>query len=500
MIVSARRLLPGATTQGSTLGQAGLLIGLCVALAIAGGLLTAAVHPLAGFGLLVGAGVGLGMLFKLDVALMAFVGTVYLLPFAKIPLRIGVSLTFLDVILTVLLLTWLGRAVARRDGELAGSPVHPLVLIFLGLILTSLMLGIQSMTGDLMRLFLKLLNSIIFFFTITNLVRDRAQFTRLLRWTIWAAGIEAAIALILYVLSPNPAATILGLLRPFEYPTGPGVIRYVAGTPTLRAIGTSVDPNVFGGMLVLILPLAIAYVLAKDGPIRRRFLIALVGALTMALLLTMSRGAWLGAVAGFGLIATFRYRRLWVVAAIAAAVFFLIPQSDQFVERFQAGVQLQDRATLMRLGEYKDALRLIQTYPFFGVGFGSAPDIDLYIGASSVYLLIAEEMGLIGLGAYLLTMIVLFWYAIGVYRAAPDDYWSTTILGCLAGVTGALVTGIFDHHYFNLYFPHSIALFWFLVGLTVIACRLAEAERPAEVRRFSVGRRLRPLTVREPTA
>ncbi|HEX2173568.1 MAG TPA: O-antigen ligase family protein, partial [Dehalococcoidia bacterium] len=391
MTFSARHVFPSTPSQiGATPAQIALVVGVCLVAGIAGGVLTAAVHPLAGFALLIGAGVGLGMLLKLDVALMAFVGTVYLLPFAKIPLRIGVSLTFLDVILTVLLLTWIGRVVSRRDAELTGSPVHPMVLIFLGLILTSFMLGVQSMTADLLRLFLKLLNSILFFFTLTSLIRSRDQFVRVIRWTLWAAAIEAVVALVLYALSPDPAAQILSLLRPLEYPSGPGVIRYIAGTETLRAIGTSVDPNVFGGMLVLILPLSIAFVLAKEGPVRRPFQIVMVGALALALLLTMSRGAWLGAVAGFALIATFRYRRLWVVAALAAAVFFLIPQSDQFVERFQAGVQLQDRATQMRLGEYKDALRLIQTYPFLGVGFGSAPDVGLYVGASSVYLLIAE--------------------------------------------------------------------------------------------------------------
>ena len=461
----------------ATIPQLALLIGVCLLAGVAGGVLTAAIHPLAGFGLLVGAGLGLGMLLNHDVGLLAFIGAAYLLPLAKIPLRIGVSLTFLDVILTVLLLTWLGRIVTRRDGGLVGSPVHPLVLIFLGLALTSFTFGIQAVSSEVLRLFLKLLNSVLFFFTLTNLVRDRDQFRRLLRWTLWLTTAEAAIALILYALSPNPAAQLLSLLRPLEYPTGPNVIRYIAGTKTLRAIGTSVDPNVLGGMLVLILPLAIAFVLAKDGPVRRPFAIAMAGLITLALLLTMSRGAWLGAVAGFALIATFRYRRLWFVGAIGTAIFFLIPQSDQFVERFELGVRLQDRATLMRLGEYKDALRLIESYPFFGVGFGAAPEVDLYIGASSVYLLIAEEMGLIGLGAFVLTMGALYWYALGVYRRAPSGVWSTTILGCLAGVTAALVTGIFDHHYFNLYFPHSIALFWFLVGLTVIACRLAEAER-----------------------
>ena len=36
-----------------------------------------------------------------------------------------------------------------------------------------------------------------------------------------------------------------------------------------------------------------------------------------------------------------------------------------------------------------------------GIGFGAAPTIDSYLGASNVYLLIAEEMGLLGLGARL---------------------------------------------------------------------------------------------------
>jgi len=36
-----------------------------------------------------------------------------------------------------------------------------------------------------------------------------------------------------------------------------------------------------------------------------------------------------------------------------------------------------------------------------GVGFVGTPDIDIYLGVSSLYLLIAEEMGLVGLGVFL---------------------------------------------------------------------------------------------------
>ena len=44
----------------------------------------------------------------------------------------------------------------------------------------------------------------------------------------------------------------------------------------------------------------------------------------------------------------------------------------------------------MRFGEYKDALTLIERYPLFGVGFTGVPDIDLYLGVSMLYLIIAR--------------------------------------------------------------------------------------------------------------
>ncbi|MCL6650381.1 MAG: hypothetical protein K6U89_18945 [Chloroflexi bacterium] len=44
--------------------------------------------------------------------------------------------------------------------------------------------------------------------------------------------------------------------------------------------------------------------------------------------------------------------------------------------------------------------------------------------------------------------------------------------GATAAVTAALVAGIFDHYFFNLYFPQTIALFWLTMGLAMSARRL----------------------------
>ena len=62
-------------------------------------------------------------------------------------------------------------------------------------------------------------------------------------------------------------------------------------------------------------------------------------------------------------------------------------------QRLLEGFSGQDLATQMRFGEYKDALILIERYPLFGVGFTGTPDMDIYLGVSMLYLIIAENMG-----------------------------------------------------------------------------------------------------------
>jgi len=127
----------------------------------------------------------------------------------------------------------------------------------------------------------------------------------------------------------------------------------------------------------------------------------------------------------------------------------------------------------MRFGEYKDALILIGRYPWLGVGFAGSPDIDTYIGVSNVYLLIAEQMGLVGLASFLVVMAVFFarfWRTRAL--ALVDPELEPLFWGLHAGIVGALVGGIFDHYFFNLNFHHSVTLFWLVVGLATAATEM----------------------------
>jgi polysaccharide biosynthesis protein PslJ len=129
----------------------------------------------------------------------------------------------------------------------------------------------------------------------------------------------------------------------------------------------------------------------------------------------------------------------------------------------------------MRLGEYKDALRLISEYPVFGVGFGGAPSADLYLGVSSTYLLVAEQMGLLGLTAYVVLMGAVLRYGIICYRQATDEAARSRLLGLLAAMTAILVAAILDQHFFGIRFPHVSALVWLIVALVFVVGRLTNS-------------------------
>jgi O-antigen ligase len=273
------------------------------------------------------------------------------------------------------------------------------------------------------------------------------------------------------------------------YPTQGRVLRYIEdgpGTGLERAIGLSVDPNSFAGMLALVAALALALLFARRPILPRGILIGVVAVLAMALLLTFSRGALLGLIAAAIYLAALRYRRLWWAmlgaGLLGGGLLVTFGLADDIVQRLFAGVQLQDQAQQMRLAEYQNAIAIIARYPLFGIGFGLAPDIDLTAGVSSIYLAIAQRMGLVGLTAFI--ALAAAWFLITL-RALPqmDEERAGWLLGAQAGLVAALVVGIADHYFFNIEFSHMVALFWGSSGLGMAIVALPDNNSTEGVRR-----------------
>lgn len=450
-----------------------------IALAVALGALIAFGSPVIAFALVLGVVAAGIVLSNIEYGLYAVIAVAVLLPFGALPINLGFNPTFLDLALVALFVMWVMRGVLRQGGDFVATPLGVPVLVFLVLAIFSFIAGLghSSVTSQVLRQFVEVLIAISMFFVIVNTVQSRATLKRVILALILAGFAAAAIGIVLYILPRNTSIYLLSILRVFKYPSGDGILRYIEDDPAnpMRAISTSVDPNVLGGLLILVTALAAPQIFARKSLVPRWVAIALTGTMFLCMVLTFSRGALLGLVAALGVIATVRYRPIIAVILLGGIVFLFLPWTQEYISHLTDAFTFSDRATQMRLGEYKDAFTLIARYPFFGVGFGSSPDIDTYIGVSSVYLLMAEEMGLVGLSAFLFTMGLFFQQTVRAWFAglARDEELAPIMLGLAGALLGAMIGGLVDHYFFNLKFVHAAALFWLYVGLGMTTILLA---------------------------
>lgn len=466
----------------------GRVLVVCLLVGLVGGALIAFVKPLYVMAGVAGLVAGAMVLTSTQWGLYAVIGVTTLLPFAALPLNIGFNPTFLDLVLLGLYFVWIVQVMTRTQERLVGTEMALPVLGFMLLAVFAFIAGLAhaGLTKDTLRHFAELLLAIGIFFVVVNVVQEREQLEGAARVFMLAGFAAAAIGVFLWVL---PDETALRLLRPLTRLQYVVKLRYIEDNPGLpeRAIGTSSDPNVFGGLLIIVTALTVAQLFARRPLLPRPLLWTMTATMGGCLVLTFSRGAMVGLVAALILIALLRYRRLLWWMALAGILILLLPQTQSYAIHFVEGLRGQDLATKMRFGEYKDAFILISRYPWFGVGFAGTPDIDLYIGVSSFFLLLAEQMGLIGLAAFLMVVGVFFNTVLDAYRRTTDERVAAILLGCTAALVGALVGGVFDHYFINLDFPHAVTLFWLYVGLALAAARLGRAGGQAEAAPASPG-------------
>lgn len=452
----------------------GLLVG---ATAVLAGVVLAFGGPIAGAAVVLGGLATILVLRNIELGFFAVIAVVALLPFATLPFDIGLTPTFLDFALGAAIGVWLLGIVTGRQRRLITAPVALPLLLFMIVAVFAFIFGLANgpLTPTLLRKFAELLLSLGFVIIVIDYCRTWLRLERLVKFLLLMGAAAAVIAIGLWLLPDDAANSALNALTRLGYPGG-WVIRYIEENPELseRAIGTSVDPNSLGGLLLMIGALVGPQMVTKQPLFRRGVIWSIAGLVFVALILTFSRGAMLGLAAGLGFVAVARYRRLLPYMAVAAVLLLLLPVTQAYIGRFVEGFQGADLATQMRFGEYKDALRLIARYPVFGVGFAGSPDIDLYTAVASVYFTIAGRMGLFGLSAFLGVIGTVFAYAFRHrHGARADERRDAVWLGLHAALIGALVAGVFDHYLFNMDFHHAVTIFWMMLGMAVAATRLA---------------------------
>jgi len=463
--------------------------------ALAVGVLAAATSPLIPLGALLGLLVLALIWWRPIVGLGLFVGVVAALPFGVIPVPLaGAQLTFVDAVL----IATFSAVVARWIFAGAPVPMDPTGVALIGFVLVCIAAfvaggSLSPITPELVRRTGKLLASLLFFLVARSVLNSPDRLASATRWLILAGAFQGAVGTALARLSPLDQLTLLTRLQVIGYPTDQ-VLRYVPGandtyTNQLRAIGTSVDPNVFGGTLMLALVVTVVQWASPRPVFPKTVLVLLAIPTALGVVLSLSRASWVGMGVGLLFIGAARYRRVLVLAALGGIAVLVAPVGQAFILRFVGGFSTADPATAFRVGEYANALTLLGRYPLLGIGFGASPDIDVTAGVSSVYLLVGEQTGLLGLTVYVLALVITWFVGLNALERVKDPRLQGIVAAFLAAFSGALVTGLLDHYFANQAFPHAVALFWLYAAVLVGAsrsgrwtARQAEPERAAETR------------------
>jgi O-antigen ligase len=416
-------------------------------------------------------------------SLLGLIAVASLLPFAVIPVRIGVSLTLIDALSAAIVLGWLLRHLSQ-DRHVELTPAGRVLIAYLVAAVVALVVGASYAppSGAALRSFLKYWVAIGLFFVAVNVVRDRATIRTLLRALVVCAMLAAAIGLAIHLLPRPTIVEVLSSLSVVGYPSGPEVLRFLPGPNNTyldgpndwpRATGTSVDPNVYGGLLMLGASVMLAQVFAPRPILPRWLLVVGVALAATAMVASQSRASWLGLAVAGAVVASLQDRRLWLLGALGGVAMVVLPVGQRMLARLASGFAAQDRAAALRLDEYRQALKIIADYPILGVGFGGAPEVGTFVGVSSIYLLVGELTGLIGLGLCLLTLAILGVNGLRAAVTAPDREDRALVATLLAAFAAAVFVGNFDHYFMNPVFPHMVALFWLYCALLAAATRLA---------------------------
>ncbi|HVA86966.1 MAG TPA: O-antigen ligase family protein [Candidatus Saccharimonadales bacterium] len=283
----------------------------------------------------------------------------------------------------------------------------------------------------------------------------------------------------------------LGLAGLGEYNLAPSlgvsVVTAADGTRYLRGYGLTDHPNILGGVLAFALIILIGS--ARSGrPERTAALRAAVFGLgAVALLMTFSRGAWLGLGIGLAVVALVLFLsrdrtslQSLGVAVLAGALLcapFIAPYLPALASRTGASgpVATETRSIDEREAVAEVANRLFIGHFLVGVGLGAIPVAMqaaepafpyAYQPASIVLLDVAAETGLFGALLYLL---ILIWPWVALVRHRRR--WTSelaTASGALAAVT---VVGFFD--YYTWTYSAGRIWAWLVLGLWAVAYRNA---------------------------
>jgi O-antigen ligase len=393
-------------------------------------------------------------------------GTAYISWYFNYHLGFFVYLT--DILLIACLVSWLLFDKPWRQIKL--NRIFWLTLAFFGLMIIGLF-HVKHLDLEIYGLFKWIELGLLVWYV--SQMFHRVMFHRA-AWVLFISGTsQGVLGLSQFHVKHSLGLKFFGEHIPAMGTAGLATIDTLAGK-VIRAYGTFPHPNVFGAFMVL--GLGICLYLLATSTTKWNSLIVSCGTLivSLGLFVSFSRLAWVGGIAIILCFLVFHMKHklnnlanvsqiLWIMGIILVASTLI---AGLFRETLQTRVldsnptSVTDRNFFNNLG-----LNLVISAPLVGVGAGNyVPALqDLkalepwqYQPAHNIFIFMAAELGLLGLGLFLMILFEIF----SVFRRISWDVLSFTL--AVIGVT-FLFMSQFDHYFATI--QQGRLMFFLILGL-----------------------------------
>lgn len=251
----------------------------------------------------------------------------------------------------------------------------------------------------------------------------------------------------------------------------------------MRIYSTLENPNVLGEYILLTLPICISLMWTARKALSRIIYGGMSLVLALALILTFSRGCWLGIMAAAAVFITFAAGKLWGLALIALPIVpFIMPES--IINRFTSIGDMSDSSTSYRVYIWMGTLLMLKDFWISGIGPGTEAFTQVYPFYSyngvvaphphNLFLQIITESGIIGLAVFLLLLFLFYKkLAVGCQYFGKGSKFTVIIIGIASAVVGFLLQGMFDNCFYNY---RVFMIFWAVMAIGIAACHIAQTE------------------------
>lgn len=282
------------------------------------------------------------------------------------------------------------------------------------------------------------------------------------------------------------AASLVALYGLYQYVVGVEIDRAwvdVANNPDMKVRVYSVfgNPNILAEYLIMIIPISVGLFWHSKKLLKKLIFLGTSLIMSLALVLTMSRGGWIGfAMSALIFIVLVEKRLLLSLIPISIGGVYLLPES--IMNRILSITNFKDSSNAYRFKIWEITSQIIRDHKMIGVGFGYLPFKETYVTyirtmsvshAHNTYLQILAETGIIGFSVFLAFFVVLFKYAYIDLIKSGDSYIRTMAAGLIAGIGALLTQGIVENVF---YMPKIILTFWILVSFIFTLSKIKREE------------------------